>query len=180
MSDNEDGDDDHDDGLAAELDAILDYYEKNEAGQDVAVDEKQQQEFLAKFERIKVEVIKPTMERIGNYLEKRGHSYQIKDETSIHYDNPTITMEIYPRTASDLPVQEHEFPTIAFIAEPDISAIGIEVRDGMPGRPGLTRGHTTSLDSLTQEYVKSQIVTVIKMNFAKRFGKNNSRSPANG
>jgi uncharacterized protein (UPF0335 family) len=159
-----------DDGLANELDAILDLYEKNEPKQE-AVSEEQEQEFLAKFERINVEVIKPIMEQIGKYLEKRGHSYQIKDETGIHYDNPTITMEIYPKTTADAPAQEHEFPTIAFIAEPDIFAIGIEVTDGMPGRPGLTRGHTTSLDSLTREYVKNQIVTVIKMNFAKRLRK---------
>ncbi|MEW6603323.1 MAG: hypothetical protein AB1351_01385 [Thermoproteota archaeon] len=160
------------DSLASELDDILDSYKKNESKQE-AINEEQEQEFLAKFERIKVDVIKPTMEQIGKYLEKRGHSYQIKDETGIQYDNPTITMEIYPKTAADLPMQEHEFPTIAFIAEPDISAIGIEVTDGMPGRPGLTRGHTTSLDSLTREYVKSQIITVIKLNFAKRPRKNN-------
>lgn len=160
------------DSLASELADILDSYEKSESKQE-AINEEQEREFLAKFERIKVDVIKPIMEQIGKYLEKKKHSYKIKDETGIQYDNPTITMEIYPKTAADLPMQEHEFPTIAFIAEPDISAIGIEVTDGMPGRPGLTRGHTTSLDSLTPEYVKSQIITVIKMNFAKRSRKNN-------
>lgn len=155
----------NEDGLAIELDAVLDSY-SSDAKQDAAGEE-QIQEFLAKFERIKVEIIKPVMEQIGKYLEKKGHAYQIKDEAGIYHDNPNIKMEIYPKTQTG-EIQEHEFPTIAFIAEPDISTVGIEVRDGMPGRPGLSRGHTTTLDSLTSDYVKSQIVTVIKMNFAKK------------
>lgn len=155
-----------DNDLVRELDPILDSYNP-EARQDL-VNEQQEQEFLAKFERIRVEVIKPTMEKIGKYLESKGHSYQIQDEADIYDNNSTIKMEIYPKTSVGTPIQEHEFPTIAFIAEPDIESIGIEVRDGMPGHPGLTRGHTTSLDSLTVEYVKSQIITVIEMNFIKR------------
>lgn len=154
----------NEDSLAIELDAVLDSY-SSDAEQDAAKEE-QMQEFLAKFERIKVEIIKPVMEQIGKYLEKKGHGYQIKDEAGIHHDNPNIKMEIYPKTPGE--IQEHEFPTIAFIAEPDISTVGIEVRDGMPGHPGLTRGHTTNLDSLASDYVKSQIITAIKMNFAKK------------
>jgi hypothetical protein len=77
-------------------------------------------------------------------------------------------MEIYPKIPIGEQIQEHEFPTIAFIAEPDAAMVGIEVRDGMPMRPGLTRGHTTSMDSLTKEYVRNQIVTMIKLNFVRR------------
>ncbi|MEM3094990.1 MAG: hypothetical protein QXX64_05070 [Nitrososphaera sp.] len=160
------------DDLAQELDAILDSYDKNNEVKQDNVDEEQIQEFLARFERIKVETIRPTMEQVGKYLEKRGHLYQIKDKADIHEDNPSITMEIYPRTSNDVPIQEHEFPTISFIAEPDVGAVGIEVRDGMPGRPGLTRGHTTTLDALTGEYVKNQIVAVIKINFSRKIQKN--------
>ena len=156
----------NEDGLANELDAILDSY-SSDPKQDAASEE-QELEFLAKFERIRVEIIKPVMEQIGKYLEKKGHAYHIKDEAGVYRGNPNIKMEIYPKTQAGEEVQEHEFPTIVFIAEPDISTVGIEVRDGMPGRPGLTRGHTTTLDSLTNDYVKSQIITVIKMNFAKK------------
>ena len=157
----------NDDDLANELDAILDSYDNNEK-HDTVVSDEQEQEFLARFERIKVETIRPTMAEIGKYLEKKGHSYQIEDKAGLEYDNPSIRMDIYPRTSTDDHFQEHEFPTITFIAEPDIATVGIEVRDGMPGRPGLTRGHTTDLGSLTKEYVQSQIVTVIKLNFVKR------------
>lgn len=158
------------DAIAAELDSILDSYADNETRpQDNVLNEEQEQEFLARFERIKVEVIKPTMEEIGKYLERKGHSYQIKDNASLYYDNPIVKMEIYPKiSAADDRLQEHEFPTIAFIAEPDIATVGIEVRDGMPRRPGVTRGHTTNLESLSKEYVRNQIITVIKMNFVKR------------
>ncbi|AIF85526.1 hypothetical protein NTE_03498 [Candidatus Nitrososphaera evergladensis SR1] len=168
----------NDDAIAAELDSILDSYADDETRpQDNVLNEEQEQEFLARFERIKVEVIKPTMEEIGKYLERKGHSYQIKDNASPYHDeNPIIKMEIYPKisAADDGRLQEHEFPTIAFIAEPDIATVGIEVRDGMPRRPGLTRGHTTNLESLTKEYVRNQIITVIKMNFVKRPARKNS------
>jgi hypothetical protein len=158
------------DAIASELDAILDSYADNETKpQDNVLNEVQELEFLARFERIKFEVIKPTMEEIGKYLEKKGHSFQIKDNASLYYDdNPIIKMEIYPKiSAADDRLQEHEFPTIAFIAEPDIATVGIEVRDGMPRRPGLTRGHTTDLESITKDYVRNQIVTVIKLNFVE-------------
>ena len=141
-------------------------YENNEK-QDTPISEEQEQEFLSRFERIKVEAIRPTMEEVGKYLEKKGHSYQIEDNAGMEHDNPSIKMEIYPRITTGDHFQDHEFPTIAFIAEPDVATVGVEVRDGMPGRPGLTRGHTTDLDSLTKEYVRNQIVTVIKLNFAK-------------
>lgn len=153
--------------LANELDAILDSYD-NDKKHDATANDEQEQEFLARFERIKVETIKPTMEEIGKYLEKKGHSYQIEDKAGLEHDNPSIRMDIYPRTSTGEHFQEHEFPTITFIAEPDIATVGIEVRDGMPGRPGLTRGHTTDLGSLTKEYVQSQIVTVIRLNFVTR------------
>jgi hypothetical protein len=154
-----------DDGIANELDAILDSYSSEAIP---PVNEEQEQEFLAKFERIKVEIIKPAMEEIGKYLEKKGHSYQVEDDISMHQDNPSIKMEVYPKIPTGGHVQEHEYPAIAFIAEPDAARVGIEVRDGMPGRPGLTRGHAVSLDSLTREYVRNQIIIVIKSNFVKR------------
>lgn len=152
--------------IAHELDPILDSYDNNE--QQTTVNEEQEQDFLARFERIKVETIKPTMEEIGKYLEKKGHAYRIEDNASTEHDNPSIKMEIYPRIPMGEHFQEHEFPTITFIAEPDVATVGIEVRDGMPGRPGLSRGHTTDLDSITKGYVQDQIVTVIKLNFSRR------------
>jgi hypothetical protein len=153
--------------LSAELDTILDLYNKARTKHSSKASEEKVQEFLTKFERTKVQVIRPMMERIGRYMEKKGHAYQIKDEVSLYSDNPSIRMEIYPRSSDRSGVQEHEFPRITFIAEPDIDEVGIEVQDGMPGRPGLTRGHAAELDSLTEEYVKSQIVYLIKRNFAR-------------
>ncbi|AIC16203.1 hypothetical protein [Nitrososphaera viennensis] len=61
--------------IAHELDAILDSYgttAEAEKQYAAAVNEEQVQEFLARFERIKVDVVKPTMEEIGKYLEKKG------------------------------------------------------------------------------------------------------------
>jgi hypothetical protein len=166
----------NDNGIANELEAILDSYDNIKAQkQDAAVDDERRQEFLAKFERIKVDVIKPAMEEIGEYLEKKGHSSRIEDNVSVFYDDtPVIRMDIYPKILTGEHLHAHEFPTIAFIGEPDIEAVGIEIQDGMPRRPGLTRSYTTTLDSFTKEYVKSQIVAVVKSNFAKTLRKHSN------
>jgi hypothetical protein len=154
------------DETAHELDTILNSYDNNE--RQTTINEEQEQDFLAKFERIKVETIKPTMEEIGKYLERKGHSYRIEDNAGMRRDNPSIRMEVYPRMPTGDHLQDHEFPTIAFIAEPDVATVGIEVTDGMPGRPGLARGHSTELESLTKEYVQNQIVTMLRLNFTRR------------
>jgi hypothetical protein len=158
----------NEDDLAKELDPILDSY--GEPKQE-AINEEQAQAFMERFESIKVQIIKPIMELIGKYLEKKGHAYSISEKMELYNHNPSIAMEIYPRTSTNVPMQEHEFPIISFIAEPNIEKVGVQVQDGMPGHPGLIRGHTTDIDSLTREYVRNQIITVLGINFVPRVSK---------
>ena len=161
-------DDKGENDLARELDAILDSYHNALTAEQAGPNEEEQRAFLERFERIKTEVIKPVMSQVGKYLETRGHSFNIQDEAGPYADNPSIRMEIYPQSTSDRPIQDHEFPMITFIAEPDLQTVGVEVRDGMPGRPGLTRGHIASVDSITSDYVRNQLVAVLKINFVER------------
>ena len=153
-----------DDVIAKELDEIMDLYGTHPSRSKTNGNEEKHQNFLARFESVKVNIIKPTMDQIGKYMESKGHAYMVRDNATIYDDNPSIKMEIYPRSAAS-PAQEREFPRITFIAEPDIAEIGIEVQDGMPGRPGLTRGHASDLESLTPDYVRTQILYLIKRNF---------------
>jgi hypothetical protein len=152
------------DVIAKELDEIMDSYGKYPLGAKTNGNEEKHQDFLARFESVMVHVIKPIMDQIGEYMESKGHAYMVRDKATIYDDNPSIKMEIYPRSVTS-PAQEREFPRITFIAEPDIAEVGIEVQDGMPGRPGLTRGHASNLESLTPEYVRDQIIYLIKRNF---------------
>jgi hypothetical protein len=153
-----------DDVITKELDEIMDSYGTHPSRAKTNGNEEKHQDFLARFESVKVHVIKPIMDQIGKYMESKGHAYMVRDKATIYDDNPSIKMEIYPRSTSS-PAQEREFPRITFIAEPDIAEVGIEVQDGMPGRPGLTRGHASALESLTPEYVRTQILYLIKRNF---------------
>jgi hypothetical protein len=86
--------------LARQLDGILDLYNRRVEEQKSARSRPEKQEvedaFLADFERIKVEAIKPAMEEVGKYLESKEQEYQIKDEISLFHGNPKITMEIFP------------------------------------------------------------------------------------
>lgn len=153
-----------DDVIPKELDEIMDLYRKYHSRAKTNGNEEKHQDFLARFESVKVHVIKPIMDHIGKYMESKGHAYMVKDDATIYDDNPSIKMEIYPRSDKG-PAQEREFPRITFVAEPDIAEVGIEVQDGMPGRPGLTRGHASNLELLTPEYVRTQILYLIKRNF---------------
>ena len=154
--------------LIIELDSLFESFDNVKEMEQNGPTDEEQQAFLEKFERIKMDVIKPAMIEIGKYLEAKGHSFQIEDEAGLHIDNPRIKMEIYPKVLGNASIQEPEFPTISFIAAPDILTVGIEVRDGMPKRPGLHRGHMTSLDSISGDYVRQQIVAVLKINFINK------------
>lgn len=154
--------------LAVELDPLFDSFNNDTGTGQNGPTEEEKLRFLEKFERIKMDIIKPAMAEVGKYLETKGHSFQIIDEAGLHIDNPKIKLEIYPKLHGNASPQEPEFPTISFISAPDILTVGIEVRDGMPNRPGLNRGHMTALDSITAEYVRNQIVSVLKINFVKK------------
>jgi hypothetical protein len=157
------------DELAKELDPVLEAYDRREAG-GLQPDPEQEQEFLARFERVKVDTIMPVMHQIGSYLEERGHSYQVEEDVGLPDGNPSVTMKIYPRIQDGSVAEDHEFPVISFVAEPDIASVAVEVLNGMPGRPGVTGGHVIPLRSLTAEHVKGQIVGLIKRNFGKKSG----------
>ena len=156
------------DELARELDPALEAYGKLGTDAGSPLDPEQEQEFLARFERVKVDTIMPVMHQIGKYLEERGHSYQVEEDVGLPDGNPSVTMKIYPRVQDGFVIEDHEFPVISFVAEPDIAGVAIEVLNGMPGRPGITRGQVAPLGSLTVEHVKDQFVGLIKRNFGKK------------
>lgn len=155
------------DELAKELDPALEAYGRLQADSG-QIDPELEQAFLAQFERVRVDTIMPVMHHVGKYLEEKGHSYHVEEDAGLPDGNPSVTMKIYPRVPDGSVQDDHEFPVISFVAEPDIASVAVEVLDGMPGRPGITRGQVTPLDSLTVEHVKSQIVGLIKRNFGKK------------
>jgi hypothetical protein len=157
------------DELAKELDPALEAYSRREAG-GLRLDPEQEEAFLARFERVKVDNIMPVMHQIGRYLEEKGHSYQVEEDIGLPDGNPSVTMKIYPRIPDGSVAGDHEFPVISFVAEPDIASVAVEVLNGMPGRPGITGGQAVSLGSLTVEHVKGQIAGLIKRNFGKKSG----------
>ena len=152
--------------LARQLDEILDSYNKRVEGQKATGPEEQEMEdaFLADFERIKVDAIKPVMEEVGKYLEGKGQEYQIKDEISLFHGNPKITLEVFPNTVAD-GYDSYENPSISFIAERASRRVGIQKNNGMPGQPGGIMGEAVQLDELTRDFVKEEIIELIKENF---------------
>jgi hypothetical protein len=91
------------DEIAKELDAIMDSYGNYPSRAKTDGNEEKNQDFLARFESAKVSVIKPIMDQIGKYMESKGHAYMVTDKATIYDDNPSIKMEIYPRSGTSLP-----------------------------------------------------------------------------
>lgn len=152
--------------LARQLDGILDSYNRRVEGQKADSPEKQEMEdaFFADFERVKVEAIKPAMEEVGKYLESKGQEYEIKDEISLFHGNPKITLEIFPNTHAE-GYDSYENPSISFVAERVSLRIGIQKNNGMPGQPGGITGEAVQLGELTRDFVKEEIIELIKENF---------------
>jgi hypothetical protein len=154
--------------IARQLDEILDYYNKRIEEHKAKADEEKQEEkesFLASFERIKVEIIKPAMEEVGKYLESKGQQYQVKDEWSPFYGNPKITFEILPRTPAS-GYDMYETPSISFIGDKVAMVIGVQKKNGMPGQAsGNIRTEGVKLQEVTADFVRGEIIELVKENF---------------
>jgi hypothetical protein len=154
--------------IARQLEDILDSYNKRVEEQKAKASiekEEEKESFLAHFERIKVEIIKPAMEEIGKYLETKGQQYQIKDEWSPFYGNPKITFEVLPRTLAS-GYEVYETPSISFIGDKIAMVIGIQKKNGMPGQAtGNISTKGMKLEEVTADFVRGEIIELIKENF---------------
>jgi hypothetical protein len=155
------------DEIVRQLDEILDNYNKmvEEYRKNPPREDKEAvQQSLSKFEEIKVSIIKPAMEELGSFLEKKGQQYQIKDEMNT-YGNPRLTMEIFPRTTAS-GYDYYETPIISFILDRISGGVGLQKKNGMPGRPsGPAITEAVRIDEITPEFVRAKIIELIKENF---------------
>jgi hypothetical protein len=92
-------------GTDEELNGLLDQFEKNQKGKAqgrrAAVTE--EDKWIAKFEEVRRNVIRPTLEKLGEQIRKRDHDFNIV-ETQFRRDNraipdeASIRMDIYLAT----------------------------------------------------------------------------------
>lgn len=113
--------------------------------------------FPAEFEALKLSVIRPAFERIGNRLTARGHAFNVSEEArgkiSLHIVPAGVNKSIHPYDW---------FPTFSFFGAPFTKTIGTHARNTRPNSDSGSgsRGDYTAAQ-LTTEMVEKQLMKFI-------------------
>lgn len=85
------------------------------------------EDFPGEFAKLKVTVIRPTFENIGNMLKERGHQYNISEDSS-----GKISIHIVPAGVQQSIRPFDWFPTFSFFAAPITRTVGLHGRNMRP------------------------------------------------
>ena len=113
--------------------------------------------FAADFATLKLAVIRPAFETIGNNLKERGHEFNISEEPggkiSIHIVPAGVNKSIHPYDW---------FPTLSFFGSPFTKTIGLHGRNMRPNSEGTSgsRGDY-KLAQVNQEIVEKELMKFI-------------------
>jgi len=145
--------------LNAKLGQALDQFTgKRDAGTGGQPESKTgKDDFPGDFERLKLSVIRPVFETIGNGLKARGNEFNISEEPggkiSIHIVPTGVNKTIHPYDW---------FPTLSFFGAPYTRTIGLHGRNMRPNSEisSGTRGNYTTTQ-LTKELVERELMKFI-------------------
>ena len=162
----------------SELDGLLDRYDKELAKRSEQREAagQEQEAFLEEFKRIKTDMIRPVMQRIGDKLKERGHRCQIfEEEESADYqgkiNNAKITMKIVPAGNERTSLLSPDASSVSFIANKYTKKIRAHTYISMVngGGHGGSAGEI-DLNGLTSMMVERLIADVLKGMFESKWG----------
>lgn len=147
------------DDLDEKLGTALDMFtRKHTAGADRTQQGKTtKDDFQEDFAELKLSVIRPVFETIGNMLKERGHEFSISEEPggkiSIHIIPAGVSKSIHPYDW---------FPTLSFFGSPAAKTIGLHGRNSKPNSAGASgpRGDY-KLSQVTREFVEKELTKFI-------------------
>lgn len=156
------------------LNSALDKYDQkqNEIKKSNEKKKTEHEIYLDNFKQKCKDVIRPTMEEIGNIIKERGHQFKIKqNDESIDRDRKTtaarIELEIYPEGKQPDYINL-SFPHISFIAGTYDNKTYDHISTMMPGRGGSTgKRNEYELSEITKEVVQEKIINLITECFTK-------------
>jgi hypothetical protein len=162
------------DKLIDELNSAFDAYDQKKEENRVSAGKKRTDHeiYLANFKSVCDEVIKPTMEELGQAIEKRGHKYKIsrREESKDHEGKITpanIQLEIY-LDGEQPDYINRNFPHLSFVAGTYDNKTYTHVSTMMPKRGGMAgKRNDYQLDEITPEAVKEEIVHIVATCFSK-------------
>ncbi|MFA7253725.1 MAG: hypothetical protein WC107_04165 [Patescibacteria group bacterium] len=154
----------------ASLEQIMNRFNQDSEGLKARKEEekKSQDEFAAKFEETKKEIIWPAFVDIGNQLNGYGHDYHISEaqeyvDATAHFTPSSITLNIYPAVVDKAFYKPDCTPYVSFIANRYAKKVGITVSTMMPEDGGAIGSHGEfELEQITGEFVEQEVVKVLQ------------------
>jgi hypothetical protein len=113
--------------------------------------------FPGDFAQLKLSVIRPVFENVGNQMKARGHEFNISEEPG-----GKISIHIVPMGANKSIHPYDWFPTLSFFGAPFTRTIGLHGRNARRNSSGGSgqRGDYT-LSQVSKELVEKELTTFI-------------------
>lgn len=161
-----------------ELSKLMALYQNDQEGLRIKKEQDKlaQTKFSTDFEKLKKEIIWPTIVDVGNEIVKYGHDYHVAEEKeyvdSIASFHPAhMTFYIY---LSKLPNEYRKnecAPYISFVADTYARKVDIVVSTMMPGQGGSIGSHGDYEPSqITRKFIENELVNVLKNSFIFHVG----------
>jgi hypothetical protein len=116
-----------------------------------------QASFPAEFERLKVGVIRPVFEAIGNKMTERGHEINVSEEAG-----GKISIHIVPAGAKKSIHPYDWFPTLTFFGAPMAGTIGLHGRNMRPNSEASSGSRGTYVPAqIDKELVEKELMKFI-------------------
>ena len=171
------------DSPKSSLEDVLDKYDQDiKRAQEASLKAKTAEEtFLSEFRKVRKDVIRPIMERIGSELKRRGHGYEILEPERKELEGKTlavmITMNVYPKDIPRAEFEKNEFekhpesvPHVAFSAVRYKRSVCVSSSNIMSGRGG-SGGPSGEYDlsQVKPELVESELVKGLTHIFSRTY-----------
>lgn len=160
------------DKLKSQLDAIFDTHNesKQKAQKQKSEREAREEDFVQSFYSSQATIIRPTYDRIGEYIRGRGYEYRIEEnkESEFHdgrYQPPSIVIKLLTAEQSSR-YSTNDYPHFSVICEKSQAKVRFHQSTMSPGRGGMSGGVGESgLSELTAELIEAKIVELLRQVF---------------
>jgi len=112
-------------------------------------------DFPGDFAKLKLSVIRPVFESMGNGLKERGHEFNISEDPG-----GKISIHIVPAGVDKSMHPYDWFPTLSFFGAPFTRTIGLHGRNARRNSDGSARGDY-KLSQVNKEFVEKELMKFV-------------------
>ena len=148
------------------LDAIFQRYESTKlSGQTTkGAQASKEEQFVEKFRTVRVSILRPILEEIGEFVRSRGYEYEIaEEEGTVSGEGTFASIAIHFITSREAGRSKREYPSFRFTCLSSDGRVRLFESTLAPGERGhsITVGEVP-LEELTPEFVERQLVALAR------------------